>query len=54
MNARLMALTLLALLPGAARPADEVQDAVFLGDSRPVLVRLQITIDDQAYPAVWK
>jgi Ca2+-binding EF-hand superfamily protein len=31
----------------------DVQDFVLFGDTRPVLVRLHIRIDDQPFPAVW-
>jgi Ca2+-binding EF-hand superfamily protein len=33
--------------------APDVQDFVLFGDTRPVLVRLHIRIDDQPFPAVW-
>jgi Ca2+-binding EF-hand superfamily protein len=32
---------------------DDVQDFVLLGDTRPILVRLHIRIDDQPFPTVW-
>jgi Ca2+-binding EF-hand superfamily protein len=36
--------------PGAA---EDVQDVLFFGDSRPLLIRLHIAVDGKPYPARW-
>ena len=36
----------------ATQPPD-VQDVIFLGDSRPLLLRLHITVDGKPYRQVW-
>ncbi len=33
--------------------ADDVQDVIYLGDSRPVLFRLHLSVDGKPYSAVW-
>ncbi len=39
---------------GQGRAADDVQDMVFLGDGRPVLIRLKIHIDGKPYRLAWR
>ena len=39
--------------PKPAAPADDAQDFVFLGESRPVLVRLHVQIDGRSLQAGW-
>ena len=59
--AGLAALLLACVSPAAARrgrrrpkpPADDVQDFVFLGEARPVLVRLHVRIDGKPLQAAW-
>src|SRR5262245_11588342 len=36
-----------------AAPADDVQDLVFLGEARPVLVRLHVRMDGRPVHAAW-
>jgi Ca2+-binding EF-hand superfamily protein len=63
MRASLLLLPLaaaLAVLPApAADPAltvddDDVQDAVFFSDTRPVLIRLHVRVDGKPYHAAWE
>lgn len=39
---------------GQGRTADDVQDVVFLGDGRPVLIRMHILTDGKPYRAAWR
>jgi Ca2+-binding EF-hand superfamily protein len=37
----------------ASAPVSDVQDFVFLSDTKPVLIRLHVQVDSQPYPAAW-
>jgi Ca2+-binding EF-hand superfamily protein len=39
--------------PKPAQPADDVQDFVFLGEARPVLIRLHLRLDGKPIQAAW-
>jgi Ca2+-binding EF-hand superfamily protein len=58
-SARLLALALIAPWPASGQEpkspaAVDAQDLVFLGDTRPVLVRLHVHVDGKAVQAVWR
>jgi Ca2+-binding EF-hand superfamily protein len=38
----------------AELPGDDVQDLIFLADSRPALIRLHLRVDDKPYAARWE